>query len=75
MLNGHYSELLPVTSGVPHGSMFGPLLFITYMSNQKKKKVKSFTAKFVDYAKVGGKAYTTFIHKIILFFFPDKTVI
>jgi len=53
-VNGRYSSWTQVTSGVPQGSVIGPLLFLIYV-NDVSEWIKSEMRMFADDTKVWKK--------------------
>ena len=56
-INGKRSETRAVKSGVPQGSVLGPLLFIVYI-NDLDEMIKSLVRKFADDTKAASKVKT-----------------
>ena len=64
LIRGETSKWSEVTSGVPQGSVLGPLLFLIYI-NDLDSGILSRLVKFADDTKIGGVANTVAAAKVI----------
>ena len=52
-LNGKLSSWIPVTSGVPQGSVLGPILFVIFINDLEQDIRAEVVLKFADDTKIG----------------------
>ena len=57
MIYGQHSEPKPFVSGVPQGSVLGPILFIIYINDHDDVVKNCKTGSFADDTKLKGKIF------------------
>jgi len=66
IVNGSSSEPIPVSSGVPQGSVLGPLLFLIYLNHlpmNVKSKVRLFADDTALYLTISTSSQSEILHK------------
>ena len=54
VIDGHHSHSIPVRSGVPQGTVLGPILFLLYVNDLETSIHKSTSRSFADDTKITG---------------------
>ena len=66
VIDGEESDSIPVTSGVPQGSVLGPIIFLAYI-NELPDRISSHVRLFADdtalYLKINGKEDSSTLQK------------